>query len=139
LWLAVLAGTALSAAATRQPRRRTLGGVVAVLVVLTLAANVRALERAPRGQSWLARFDALRQQQAADLTFVFAESEFTPADYDKLESLRIAIPNALIVSPGGAIRAWPFTPVAHVRLDDYRSAPPRWRWLSEPAARLVEP
>lgn len=75
--------------------------------------------------------------QAAGTTFVFAESEFDPGDYDKLTSLGIGLPNHVVLSPAGDIRRWPFTPVNHVGLAEYLAAPSK-RLVSPAALRLIQ-
>jgi hypothetical protein len=136
LCLAVLAGFALGK--TDTDWRRVARGLVAAVVVAVPLINSGAVLREARGQSWLARFDAMRISAPRRMTFVFAESEFGQGDFDKLASLHFALPNHLVLSPAGDIRHWPFTPVNHVLLDEYLSVPPDWRNLSPAAAALLE-
>ena len=134
--LAAIAGAALARLATaRQGRVRIAAVLIPVLALLVI--NGVTLARAPRGQSWLARFEATRRLHPQAAAFIYADTEFQPQDYDKLESLNLAIANHLVISPAGAIRGWPFTPVKHVSRDDYLAAPITGAWLSDAAAAAI--
>ncbi len=134
LCLAALTAAGLS---TIIAHSRRLAPVLLAAVVAVPLVNARAVVQAPRGQSWVAHFDALRKTAPRAITFVFAESEFQPNDFDKLTSLGIALPNHLVLSPAGDIRRWPFTPVNHVLLDEYLAIAPDWRRVSPVAAGLI--
>jgi hypothetical protein len=136
LCLAALAGAGLSTLVTQS--RRLAAGLLAGVVVAVLLVNAYAVVAEPRGQSWLARFDAMRRSSLRATTFVFAESEFQSGDFEKLASLSFALPNHLVLSQAGDIRRWPFTPVNHVLVDDYLVGPPSWPRVSPAAARLIE-
>ena len=135
LCLAALAAAALAGPAAL-PARRLPAMLVSSAIAALFAVNMLHIVRAPRNQSWLARFEAARTVQPGK-TFVYAESEFDPGAFDKLESLAMAIPDHVVISPAGAIRQWPFTPVNHVMRDDYLKAPPERPLLSEAAAALL--
>ena len=116
---------------------RYAAGALAAVLVAVPVMNAATIVKAPRGQSWLARFEAIREQAPPGATFVFAESEFRPADYDKLTSLTIRLPNHVVLSPAGDIRQWPFTPVNHSLVDEYLANAPASPYLSPAAAAML--
>ena len=135
LCLAVVAGAGLSEMTAKS--RHAAVALLAALVVVVPVANGRRVVQAPRGQSWLARFETMRKTDPRSITFVFAESEFEPSDFDKLTSLGLALPNHLVLSPEGDIRRWPFTPINYVLLDEYLAAPLDRPQFSPAATTLI--
>ncbi|HZQ78160.1 MAG TPA: hypothetical protein VFE55_12570 [Acidimicrobiia bacterium] len=110
-----------------------------VLAGLSLALGVRAVAVAPRSQSWLARFRAVREQHDGADAFVYSESDLRRGDYDELASLAVAMDHVIVLSPSGAAQAWPVHPFTVLPVEQYRRCPPARPFLTESAQALIAP
>jgi hypothetical protein len=107
------------------------------LAAVSLVAGGVSLARTTPSTSALARFRAIGREHPDADTFVFAESEFGPIDYDPLASVSIAFRHPVLLTPGGAARQWALHPTTILSPDEYRQAPPARAWLSDAARALL--
>jgi hypothetical protein len=138
--LAVLMGSAFAVYKTKRFRTRLLQAMALAMGGFLLVVNARAIRAIPPGDSWMARFRRMSENHPEIQAFVFAQPEFGSGgygDFDKLVSLRLALPNHVVLSPGEGMARWDVSPRRVTTPEQYKSAPLPNAWLSPEAKALL--
>jgi hypothetical protein len=131
---AVLAGFWIARA--QRTRHLVSRWLPSVLVAACLFFHLRAIALIAPDASWLATFARSRKANSNATALVYAESEFTSSNYNKIVSA-VLTPGVRILSPRGAAGSWPIPPPGLLLVDDWKRGPLPGAWLSTPALALV--